>query len=356
MTATKAGTGILVEWADSSAAPGFVSYELQRKTLGGAWGAISSPVTPYYFDKDVPNGGYLYQVRTIADEVSVWTVLSDYIFIGETRFGWTFGNYLVPDGSFGVALTPDDIRYSFLWGIDLLASNGESYTDNQIAYSVKSALVEIERALNLDIYKKKRVCEPVNSNYDEEEDPYPFRPDLWRGKGFVQLRHFPLISVERAELYNEVGLRILDLMNWIRIDKKKAILHFYPKTDGSGVYVGSFFGALASPNYNSGIYYPHGLKIDYTSGFQDASRIPEDMRDIIGKVTALKLLNVVGDGLIAGFSSSSLSLDGVSESFSSTQSATSAYFGARIKVYADDVSKWLKDNRRKFGAFPMGMI
>ena len=74
------------------------------------------------------------------------------------------------------------------------------------------------------------------------------------------------------------------------------------------------------------------------------------------KWASIKALASVGDGLLAGFSSSSISLDGLSESFSSTQSATSAYFGARIKQYQDEIKEWLKTNRYKFSNIPLGFI
>jgi len=59
---------------------------------------------------------------------------------------------------------------------------------------------------------------------------------------------------------------------------------------------------------------------------------------------------------MAGFSSSSLSMDGMSESFSSTQSATSAYFGARIQQYHKELDPFIEDTRRKFGHIALGSI
>ena len=102
--------------------------------------------------------------------------------------------------------------------------------------------------------------------------------------------------------------------------------------------------------------YVEAFHVDYIAGYKNAELIPEDLRDIVGKIAALKMLNVIGDGLIAGFSSSSLSLDGMSESFSSTQSATSAYFGARIKVYQDEIKDYIQQNKYKYGNFTIGSI
>ena len=99
--------------------------------------------------------------------------------------------------------------------------------------------------------------------------------------------------------------------------------------------------------------YPNGFEFDYTTGYESSKFVDRGLRDVVAKWAAIQTLATVGDGLLAGFSSSSISLDGISESFSSTQSATSAFFGARIKQYIDDVDKWLSRNRYKRGAIPI---
>lgn len=362
---------VTLKWDDESSEPGFVGYELSRKVMGSddwlvwdgtGWGGAVQILTVSYFNEfDLADGGYQYRVRTDISGTFSDYEYSEWAIIGIDKLGWTFDNYIPPDGSFGDILTPDDMRYFYLWGVDFKASNGESFNDNQIRYAVESAASELERALNYCMKKRVLLCEPTDDkvqgvDYDYEEDPYRFRPDYWQGIGFLPLRWRPVISVERADLISAVDTKILDLMNWIRLDKRKGHLHFYPKAGDNGIITGSAYAMTAIGIGLQGQSYPHGLKIDYTAGLKSAKLILPDMRDVVGKIASLKLLNVIGDGLIAGFSSSSLSLDGVSESFSSTQSATSAYFGARIKVYADDVAKYIKDFRRKNGSFVMGTL
>lgn len=272
------------------------------------------------------------------------------------KTGWTFGNYTVPVDDWGKVLTADDIRYTYLWGIDLVATNGDWYTDQQIEHHVASATREIERALDLSIHKRVLKCQPEDGDvFDEEEDPYPYRHDKWAKTGRLVLRRRPVLSVERFEIYTITDQLILDLKSWLRIDHRKGVLNWFPRVGPSGdIKASPSFFALGL-NWNVGDY-PHGYKVDYTAGMKDASAVPEDLRDIIGKAAAVKALNIVGDGFIAGFSSSSLSLDGVSESFSSTQSATNAMYGARIQVYLKDIENYIKVNRRKFGSWPIGSI
>lgn len=115
--------------------------------------------------------------------------------------------------------------------------------------------------------------------------------------------------------------------------------------------------STAVSRFGSETFQPHLFyAIDYTAGYKTSDDVPEDLRQIIAKVAAISLLNVIGDGLMSGFSSSSLSMDGISESFSSTQSATSAYFGARIAVYQKEVKEYIEDNRYRFGFLPIGAL
>jgi hypothetical protein len=98
--------------------------------------------------------------------------------------------------------------------------------------------------------------------------------------------------------------------------------------------------------------------IDYVAGYENSDEVPEDLRETIGKIAAVSLLNIIGDGLMAALAnmSSSIGMDGLSESSSvgTTSSATSAMFGARIKVYEDEIDDYLTKNKWKFNTFPMG--
>ena len=123
-----------------------------------------------------------------------------------------------------------------------------------------------------------------------------------------------------------------------------------PSETSSGIQTA--VGMYGNQTLQSQFFY----SIDYDAGFETSDDIPKDLREIIAKQAAVSLLNIIGDGLMSGFSSSSLSMDGLSESFSSTQSATSAYFGARIKEYKDDISNYIKQNKYKFANMPIGSL
>ncbi len=354
LTATKSGSNIILKTSLT------VSYQLERKISAGSWivwngsswgGSAISICSVNFTDYDLSDG--VYQYRTNVNSTYEYSTC---IVVGDTATGWTFRNYSTPTGQFGEVLTADDIRLSYLWGIDLTASNGVAWTDEQTLTNVEWSVYQLEKALNIDILPREYYTDDadnesvVESKFVIKEFPYPNRR---KSRYNIRSRHRPIREVTRIELWSPVDEKVFDLSGWLRTDKRTGSFRIYPKQGNIGSFTASSYPWIRLMDYYD---YPDAFHINYTTGFATAELIPEDLRDIVGKITALKMLNVIGDGLLAGFSSSSISLDGLSESFSSTQSATSAYFGARIKVYQDEIKEYISENKNKYGNFRIGSI
>ncbi len=274
--------------------------------------------------------------------------------------GYSFNNYHPAAGEWGTIVTPDDMRYTYLWGTDLKATNGTIFTDEQIQFFIDESLAYMERELNLTL--KKRVIKSEarqrglqkGVDYDTEEALYDFSYRKIQRYGMIQTRQRPIINVDKCELIYKDRTK-KDLLPSVVIDYTKGIVKFLerpykPSERNTGITSALF--AYGQETFQSRLFYA----IDYSAGYETSDEIPADLRQAIAKVAAISLLNIIGDGLMSGFSSSSLSLDGMSESFSSTQSATSAYFGARISQYKDDIKQYIQENKYKFGFLPMGCL
>lgn len=287
------------------------------------------------------------------------------------KIGYTFGNYSPPTGEWGKVYTADDARYTMLFGIDCIGSDiaRSEFTDEQFDQLILEALSEFENYLTMDIRRKKYMTFEGQSNsglvrsrlwragvdYTDEDSSYDFDPQQWSEFGFIQLRHWPLISVERAVWLSPVKGEIMNMLenDWLRLHKQFAQIRMFPKggfTYGPYSVYGPLWTGMGAKRY------PGAFEFDYTTGYESSDFIPDGLRSAIAKYATIKALAVVGDGLLAGFSSQSISLDGLSESFSSTQSATSAYFGARIKQYRDEIKEWLERNRYKFSPIPISFV
>lgn len=284
------------------------------------------------------------------------------------KTGYTFGNYSPPPGEWGRVYTADDMRYTMMFGVDSIGSDiaQSEFTDEQFDQIVLESLGEFEGYLGMDIRRKVYKTfqsQPMDGHvrarvwregvdYTDEDDPYDFDPQEWSQYGFVQLRHWPLIRVHRAVWLSPVQGQIIDMVEskWLRVDKQFGQVRMFPT---QGVTYGPFsvYGQLWSGM--GARRYPGGFEFDYETGYENSDFVPEGLRSTIAKYATIKALAAIGDGILAGFSSQSVSLDGLSESFSSTQSATSAYFGARIKQYSDEIKEWLERNRYKYS--PVGI-
>lgn len=319
---------------------------------------------------ELQNGLYQYRIHSANIENPEF---KDYEFTCWTKFGvpdaigYSFNNYKVPEGKWGTIVTPDDCRYTFLWGTDFKAANGSMFTDEQIQWFIDAATREMERQLNITIVKKRIKCEDViekqnlkkGVDYDVEETPYDFAMRKIQRYGMIQTKQRPILKVSRCTMLNKSGYdfvpREVNLMDSIVPDKKNGVIKFLKRPWKSSDTWDGITTAIS--RYGAETWNPHLFySVDYEAGYETSDDVPADLRHMIGKMAAISLLNVIGDGLMSGFSSSSLSMDGVSESFSSTQSATSAYFGARIAVYQKEVQEYITQNKFKFGFFRVGCL
>ena len=310
----------------------------------------------------------LYEYRIVASDIEN-PEYKDYQFSCWVKFGipsaigYSFKNYVVPEGCWGTAVTPDDCRYTYLWGTDFKATNGEFFSDEQISWFIEAATREVERLLNISIIKENIKSEAsVNQyklekgkDYDVEETLYDFTFRKIQRYGMIQTKKRPILKVTRCTLLNRGRDDDKDLMDSVVLDKPNGIIKFMNrpyKPSDTWLGISQAISRYGSETWNQHLFYA----IDYSAGFETSDDIPMDLRQIIGKVAAISLLNIIGDGLMSGFSSSSLSMDGVSESFSSTQSATSAYFGARIAVYQKEVQEYIEKNKYRFGFYRVGCL
>ncbi|MDR1837623.1 MAG: hypothetical protein LBQ89_08200 [Treponema sp.] len=348
------------------------SYRLERRNgAGGEWLVLTEagyvpdsesltplPVSGNYLDQQLFNGICQYKACNLTTKKWDFT---GWLRCGDSEpVGFSFGNYKAPEGSWGDIITTDDLRYTYLWGIDFRASNGSSYTDAQIQYFIDAALTQVERLLNITIKKTRIVTEPQRrglvkeKDYDVEESYYQFKRERIQRNGMIKTRTRPVISISRLDLLNRDNT-ILPILNASQLDKTKGLIRFFnrmPRQSDSMRAVEAAINPYGTDSLNRNLFYA----IDYVAGFETSDDVPMDLREIIAKIAAIHLLNNIGRGLMAGFSSSSVSMDGVSESFSSTQCATSAFYGADIKEYKDDIDRFIAENKMKFGHVVLGSL
>jgi len=351
-------------------------FRLERLKKGGdkwqAWtenefsaddSVVPLPVQNDIIDHHVEDGLFTYRAVEFdkIDPDKTDFSYSNWVRCGNTGpVGWSFNNYTPPPGQWGEICTPDDLRYTWIFGNEFRGTNGQIFTDDQIKYYVDLAVAEMERTLNITIKKVRVKCNPdtrgleKGKDYDLEEGLYEFKFMKIQKYGQIVTRKHPIIKLHGISLVTRF-VPTQDLLSTTIVDKTKGVLKLMKRPIRPSETFGGIQTALnpyGKEQLNPFLFY----QVDYDAGFESAADVPLDLRMAISKTAAIALLNSIGDGLMAGFSSSSLSMDGMSESFSSTQSATSAYFGARIQQYHKELEPFIEDAKRKYGHLAIGSI
>jgi hypothetical protein len=235
-------------------------------------------------------------------------------------------------------LSIQQLKDIYLFGLDLTDDGGNAYPDIMFEWSIAFAIDWLEKELDIKI--KPTVL--LDERYDY------FRADYVNWVT-LKLRNSPIISVETVRVVWPSGQEVIVFDDdWIHPRLDAGQINIIP-TAGTLSQVmftagGSFLPLLASGRD----WIPDLFSVDYTAGFADGE-LPMDLRELIGKKAAFGPLNIAGDLLGgAGIASQSIGIDGLSQSFNTTSSATNAGYGARLLQYTNEIKEQLPTLRRYY--------
>ena len=88
-----------------------------------------------------------------------------------------------------------------------------------------------------------------------------------------------------------------------------------------------------------------------------ANNLPAHLKELIYKKAVIGILQVWGDLILgAGIASSSISIDGLSQSIGTTQSAMFGGASARCEEYRKDIEALIPVLRQKYGGIRMTVV
>lgn len=306
----------------------------------------------------------------------------------EDRIGFAFNN---PDTTsnyhaplWGLLVSYDELRYDEMFGNALIAeSDSQSITDDQLLDYARIAIRFLEVELNIDILPRRIRYEDginedgtvdIRTDYDDSsyvanmtrkqlnelyirEQGYEFDLIRARKQFRVKLRRRPLRNILTANFVDPYfGNTVIDLMPY-RIVKKgyTGVTYFQPRllTSRSNTFQ-LLWQYYLYPSYNKD--YQRIFLLDYETGYENCQDVPDELRNMVKKLSTVTLMNIYGDGKLAAIAARSVNLNSVSESISTTLSATSATFGARIIQYQKEIKEWFIQNRRKYSRTSIGRL
>jgi len=234
----------------------------------------------------------------------------------------------------GLLINDRELLSLYFYGIDIVNQQGTGLNSVTIESYIRRAQQEIEKFLSIKL--NKQVIEEQSDYYRQE----------FQGTGFVKTR---FTVTKPFELQGWIGsFKQLEYpKEWLTSNKVDGIgtsrnILVVPNSNvnaisiNAAIFAGSVMPHLGLVNSGTIGSYWH---IKYITGF-DLENIPYDILDIIGKMASISLLNQLGDIVLGpGISSTSLGIDGLSQSITSTNSSSTSAFGARIKTYNDEITQ-----------------
>lgn len=246
----------------------------------------------------------------------------------------------------GRVMSPSELLLVYFYGVDILSTDGSKLDNNTIRSYISSAQEQIEKYFAI-----KLLPILITEKLDYNRDDYSY--------GFPQLKTSWPVRIAKSFIGKLNGIeQIVYPESWLsyrttNTGKYHRQLAVVPNgsvinSDADVILTGvsSHYGIRSYPRV------PYYWDVQYETGF-NIDEIPEDLLQMVGMLAAIPLLAIAGDLILgAGIASQSLSIDGLSQSISSTSSATNAGYGARIIEYRkviDGMKKEMKGYYKGIG-------
>lgn len=231
-----------------------------------------------------------------------------------------------------------EILNIYLYGIKINATNGTRFSEDAFTFYIREAQKTVENWFSIKFIKQL-----ITEGTSFYKDSY--------------LEQFPIINTKYIVLQPLALVGLLKKIEQVRYPREWLSYAKDPDQVGgrriSIVPTGSGGTSANQDVILTGILTQIGIQrfenipdywnYQYITGF-DFEYMPWDLLGVVGKLATFGPLNIAGDLILgsAGIASQSLSIDGLSQSISTTASATNAGYGARLINYQKEIEETVK--------------
>lgn len=243
-------------------------------------------------------------------------------------------------------VTVSNIKNNYLFGIDLSDANGNPLPPDLFVHYINASVDYLQNLLDIVI---------TPTEFTERHDHVRSDYMNW---GFIQLDHNPVRTVKRLSLMygNERSVDIPS--DWIQLDKLTGQITLFPAAGSANSLIIGQTGTLFG--FQGWNYAPMMWEVEYEAGIDENDKtVPVSLlKEAVSKRASCGILNVWGDLIIgAGIANQSVSIDGISQSIGTTQSAMFGGASARVTEYTKDLNEnILPVLRQKFGGIRMVVV
>lgn len=224
----------------------------------------------------------------------------------------------------------------YLFGVNIIDDQGRDLLEDSeiVEQYLLSAQQEVENVLNIKL---------VPQIVEEQKD---FHRDDFTRWGYIRTT-YPVVEPISMEGFIGEVKQITYPPEWISARKTSDKLGYrrsfnvVPNTPDKGATItnSAYYGHIPQASFWGNYQIPNYWMLKYWTGFEQC---PADILAFVGKLASIGLFHVAGDLILgAGIANQSIGIDGLSQSISTTSSATNAGYGARIEGYLRDMREAL---------------
>lgn len=233
----------------------------------------------------------------------------------------------------GLLLSPTEMFSLYLYGIKIQAGDGTAFSTESMRFYIQAAQQEIENFFNLKLVYQFIALEKLTF----------YRADYWQSFPILFTNYPVNKPISLTGRFNQLE-QISYPTQWLTNTQNsygqyKRRVSIVPTgtavaTANAEVILSGLTTQLGSQHF---LMIPDYWDLQYITGFK-LDQIPMDLINLTGKLASFGPLGIAGDLILgAGIASQSLGVDGLSQSISSTSSATNAGYGARLVRYEREI-------------------
>lgn len=246
-------------------------------------------------------------------------------------------------------MSPEEFDSIYLFGIDFKDEFGNSYSRESKEYHILNAQEALEDMLGIKL--KRQII----------QEEFDYRNTDFKNWSYIRTT-YPVECAMALEGFVGSARQITYPAAWLstRSSTDKDIGYFRKiNIVPSGAAAASittqavYTSQFPLWGYGSGVI-PNYFTVSYVTGM---TNVPRDILNAVGKLAAIDSMNILGDIAIgAGIASQSLSIDGLSQSINTTQSAENNALSARVRQYLKELDKELPMLRERYMGYLIGGV
>lgn len=235
----------------------------------------------------------------------------------------------------GLVISVAELWELFLYGIKIQGGEGSNFSDESMRFYLVAAQREIENYYNLKFIKQ--LADQTITYY---------RTDYWQTFPILQTNYPVREPLSMIGMLNKME-QIVYPQGWLFCEydtlmgqgkRRISVVPTGSSTRGNAeIILTGITSQVGMQRFNM---IPDYWRVQYITGW-DIDQMPMDLINVVGMVASFGPLGIAGDLILgsAGIASQSLSIDGLSQSISTTASATNAGYGARLIQYEKQIKE-----------------